>query len=235
MLLNCGVGEDSWESPGLQGDPTSQSQRKSVLNIHWKDWCWSWNSNTLATCWKNWLLKKEPGSSQCTSPKHPVSWPRGMVWGGRREEGSGWGTRVYLWWIHVDIWQNQYNTLKLKNKIKLKKKKKKKNEPDTGKEWRQKETGTTEDEMVGWLHWLNGHESKWTPGVGDGQGGLVCCGSWGHRVRHDWVTEMNWTELSYQYPQNMQNPLAFWLQRAILQSEYILWHCMYFAPWPGEI
>ena len=47
--------------------------------------------------------------------------PRGMVWGGRREEGSGWGTRVYLWWIHVDIWQNQYNIVKLKNKIKYKK------------------------------------------------------------------------------------------------------------------
>ena len=49
MLLNCDVGEDSWESLGLQGDPTSQLWRKSVLNIHWKDWCWSWNSNTLAT------------------------------------------------------------------------------------------------------------------------------------------------------------------------------------------
>ena len=49
MLLNCGVGEDSWESLGLQQDQTSQSQRKSVLNIHWKDWCWSWNSNTSAT------------------------------------------------------------------------------------------------------------------------------------------------------------------------------------------
>ena len=46
--------------------------------------------------------------------------PRGMVWGGRREEGSGWGTRVYLWWIHVDIWQNQYNIVKLKNKKKYK-------------------------------------------------------------------------------------------------------------------
>ena len=46
--------------------------------------------------------------------------PRGMVWGGRREEGSGWGTRVYLWWIHVDIWQNQYNIVKLKNKLKKK-------------------------------------------------------------------------------------------------------------------
>ena len=49
--------------------------------------------------------------------------PRGMVWGGRREEGSGWGTRVYLWRIHVDIWQNQYSIVKLKNKIKKKKKK----------------------------------------------------------------------------------------------------------------
>ena len=48
--------------------------------------------------------------------------PRGMVRGGRREEGSGRGARVYLWRIHVDIWQNQYNIVKLKNKIKLKKK-----------------------------------------------------------------------------------------------------------------
>ena len=45
--------------------------------------------------------------------------PRGMVRGGRREAGSGWGTRVYLWQIHVDIWQNQYNIVKLKNKIKI--------------------------------------------------------------------------------------------------------------------
>ena len=50
---------------------------------------------------------------------------RGMVQGGRREEGSGWGTHVYLWWIHVDIWQNQYNIVKLKKKRKETKKKKK--------------------------------------------------------------------------------------------------------------
>ena len=50
--------------------------------------------------------------------------PRGMVWGGRREEGSGWGTCVCLWRIHFNIWQNQYNIVKFKNKIKLKKKKK---------------------------------------------------------------------------------------------------------------
>ena len=48
-----------------------------------------------------------------------VHWddPGGWKWGGRREEGSGWLTRVYLWWIHVDIWQNEYNIVKLKNKI----------------------------------------------------------------------------------------------------------------------
>ena len=47
--------------------------------------------------------------------------PRGVVWGRRREGGSGWGPRVYLWWIHFDVWQNQYNIVKFKNKIKLKK------------------------------------------------------------------------------------------------------------------
>ena len=49
MLLNCYFGEDSWESLGLQGDQTNQFWRKLVLNIHWKDWCWSWKSNTLNT------------------------------------------------------------------------------------------------------------------------------------------------------------------------------------------
>ena len=71
MLLNCGAGEDSWESLGQQGDQTSQSLRKSTLNTHWKNWCWSWSSNTLATwceewthwkrpwCWKDWGQKKK--------------------------------------------------------------------------------------------------------------------------------------------------------------------------------
>ena len=57
MLLNCSVREDSWESLGLKGDPASQSSGKSVLNIHWKNWCWSWKSNTLAT-WRTDLLEK---------------------------------------------------------------------------------------------------------------------------------------------------------------------------------
>ena len=54
--------------------------------------------------------------------------PRGMVWVWRRKKGSGWGTHVYLWWIHFDIWLNQYNIVKLKNKIKFKKIKAKKKE-----------------------------------------------------------------------------------------------------------
>ena len=61
------------------------------------------------------------------------------------------------------------------------------------KDWGQEEKGTTEGEMFGWHHWLNGHGFGWSPGVGDGQGGLVCCGSWGRRVGHDWVTDLNWT------------------------------------------
>ena len=59
MLLNCGVGEDSWEFLGLQGDPTSLSSRRSVLGIHWKDWCWKWNSNTLPPHAKSWLTGKD--------------------------------------------------------------------------------------------------------------------------------------------------------------------------------
>ena len=57
MLLNCGVGEDSWESLELQGDPTSPSER-SVLGVHWKEWCWSWNSNTLAASCEQLSLEK---------------------------------------------------------------------------------------------------------------------------------------------------------------------------------
>ena len=60
MLLNCGVGKDSWESLGLQGDPTSPFQRRSVLGVRWKDWCWSWNSNTLATSWEELTHLKRP-------------------------------------------------------------------------------------------------------------------------------------------------------------------------------
>ena len=67
-------------------------------------------------------------------------------------------------------------------------------DPDAGKDWRQEEKGTTEDEVVGWHHWLDGHEFEQALGVDDGQGGLTCCSSWDHRVRHGWVPELNWNE-----------------------------------------
>ena len=66
-------------------------------------------------------------------------------------------------------------------------------DPDAGKDWRQEEKGTAEDEMVGWHHWLDGHEFEQVPGVGDGQGGLVCCSTWGHKESDITVTELNWT------------------------------------------
>ena len=63
-------------------------------------------------------------------------------------------------------------------------------DPDAGKDWGQEEKGTTEDEMAGWHHQLDGHGFGYTLGFGDGQGGLACCSSWGR----DWATELNWTK-----------------------------------------
>ena len=65
---------------------------------------------------------------------------------------------------------------------------------DAGRDWWQEEKGMTEDEMAGWHHRLNGHEFEWTLGVGDGQGGLACCDSWGHK-ESDTTEELTWTEL----------------------------------------
>ena len=90
VLLNCGIGEDSWESFGLQGGQTNQFQRKSVLNILWKDWCWSWNSNTLAT----WC-------EELTHLKRPWCWERLKV-----GEGDDRGWDVWMasltWWTGVE-------------------------------------------------------------------------------------------------------------------------------------
>ena len=126
MLLNCGVGEDSWESLGLQGDPTSPFWRRSALGFLWKEWA---------------------------RAESPVLWP---------PHGKSW-------LIGKDS--------------------------DAGRDWGQEEKGTTEDEMAGWHHWLDGRESEWTPGVGDGQGGLACCNSWGCK-ESDTTERLNRTELN---------------------------------------
>ena len=93
MLLDCDVGQDSWEPLEQQGDPISQSQRKSTLNMHLKDWCWSWNSNALAT----WC--KEP-----THWKKPWCWERLRAEGEEGDRGwDGWMASLTQWtWV----WEN---------------------------------------------------------------------------------------------------------------------------------
>ena len=128
MLLNCGVGEDSWESLGLQGDPP----------VHPK-------GN------QSWIFIGRTDAEAET----PILWP---------PDAKSW----------------------LIGK-----------EPDAGKDWGQEEKGTTEDERVGWHHQLNWHGFEWTSGVGNGQVGLACCSSWGHKeLDHDWVTDLNWVRLT---------------------------------------
>ena len=97
MLLNCGVGEDSWESVGLQGDPTSTFWRRSALGFLWKDWGWSWNSSTLAT--------------SCEELTH---WKRLWCWEGFGAGGEGddrgwdgWMASLTRWtwvWVNSRSW-----------------------------------------------------------------------------------------------------------------------------------
>ena len=98
-------------------------------------------------------------------------------------------------------------------------------DPDAGKDWGQEEKGLTEDEMVGWHHWLNGHGFGWTLGVGDGQGSLVCCSAWGHNEL-DMTEWLNWNEL---YPKQMWAKFAVktvcnnknpWFQNCLLSTSY---------------
>ena len=85
---------------------------------------------------------------------------------------------------------------------------------DAGRDWGQEEKGTTEDEMAGWHHRLDGHEFEWTPEVGDGQGGPVLRFMGSQRVRHDWATELNWTELI-----GLKNILRWNLVKSALDKE----------------
>ena len=95
MLWNCDVGEVCWESFELQWDPTSPSSRRSVLSVHWMNWCWSWNSNTLATWWE-----------EMTHWKRPWCWERLKVGGEGDDRGwDGWMASLTQWtWVWVNSW-----------------------------------------------------------------------------------------------------------------------------------
>ena len=97
MLLNCGVGEDSWEYLGLQRDPTSPSWRRSVLGVHWKDWCQNWNSSTWAT-----------SCEELTHWKRPWCWEGLGSGGGGDDRGwDGWMASPTLWawvWVNSRSW-----------------------------------------------------------------------------------------------------------------------------------
>ena len=96
MLLNCGIREDSLESLGEQGDQTIQSLRKSTLNIHWKDWCWSWKSNTLTT----W----------CVEMIHwKISWFWERLKAGGEGDNRGWGS----WMASPTRWTWVWVTLRV--------------------------------------------------------------------------------------------------------------------------
>ena len=98
MILNCGVGEDSWESLGQLGDRTSPSWRKSLLNNHWKDWCWSWNSNTLAnSCNEPDSLEKilMPGK---TDGRKKREWQRMRWLDGITDWTWVWANSRSWWW-----------------------------------------------------------------------------------------------------------------------------------------
>ena len=156
MLLNCGVGEDSWESLGLQGETRSLSQ--SILN------------------------EISPGCSF-----------EGLM---LKLKLQPWPPDVENWLIWED--------------------------PDAGKGRGQEEKGTTENEMVGCHHWLNGHEFGWTLGVGDGQGGLACCGSLGCK-ESDMAKRPNWTESKIHYLHKWkQLKPSCWLSGYVYAEQWVI-------------
>ena len=98
--------QGSFMTSSVRDKWTRETLFPSLLDTYW------WGCVTWEMCLTQCVLDS-PLTPACQDCKWEFK-----NWGGRREEGSGWGTHVYLWWIHGDIWQNQYNIVKLKNKIK---------------------------------------------------------------------------------------------------------------------
>ena len=96
-------------------------------------------------------------------------------------------------------------------------------DPAAGKDWGQEEKGMTEDEMVGWHHQLNRHEFGWTLGVGDGQGGLVCCGSRG-RKESDMTERLNWTDMTCIWSSLVSTQQVFvWTLFVVIIVVFLAW------------
>ena len=91
-------------------------------------------------------------------------------------------------------------------------------DPDVGKDWGQEEKGTAEDEIIGWHNWLDGHGFGWTPGVGDGQGGLACCCSWGRKELD--ATELNWSFHCVYVLQLLYPFVCHWTSRLLPSPSY---------------
>ena len=159
--------------------PSSQSYVFLVVMYGCESWtikkaeCWKIDAFEL-WCWRKTLESPLDYKIQPVNPKENQSW----IFIGKTDADT---ETLILWppdaknWL---IWKDS----------------------DAGKDWRQEEKGTTEDEMVGWHHWLNGHEFESTAGVCYGQGGLICCSPWG-RKESDTTEQLNWTKLrntSYQ-------------------------------------
>ena len=115
---------------------------------------------------------------------------RGRGWGDMEEDKDGQKVQTFCFKIKIStMMYNMINIINSGVSWLIGK------DSDAGRDWGQEETGTTEDEMAGWHYWLDGREFEWTLGVGDGQGGLVCCDSWGHK-ESDMTERLNWTELT---------------------------------------
>ena len=124
--------------------------------------------------WCFWIVVQEktlesPLDCKEIQPVHPIDQP--WVFFGRNDAKA---ETPVLWPPHAKSWLIGKDS-------------------DSGRDWGQEEKGTPEDEMAGWHHWLDGREFQWTPGVGDGQGGLACCNSWGCKEL-DMTEQLNWTD-----------------------------------------
>ena len=135
---------------------------------------WMWELDCEGWAPKNWcfwtvVLEKAPESPLDCKEIQPVHSKGDQSWVFGRNDAKA--ETPVLWPPHGKNWLIAKDS-------------------DAGRDWGQKK-GMTEDEMGGWRHWLDGRESEWTPGVVDGQGGLVCCDSWGR----SWTRLSDWTEL----------------------------------------